>query len=257
VSNNIIYEQPLNEAIRICLRLEYLFSQTLYLIENQDDSFWNAHLALKSLLESIGLVERPDLKNKLGQLLNQYLGILSQLDKSPAVDQQKLRETITRLERAVNIIHEGQGRFGESLRNNEFLFAIQQRIYTPAGTACFNLPGYHLWLKQSSKDQKQMLQEWFSDFKLLKEVVDLLLELTRESSSFKTRMAKGGFYQTALDPQIAYQIVRILVPIEARAYPEISVGKYLITIHFFELNVNGRAKQIGDELAFDLALGKF
>ncbi len=63
----IVFEQPLNEQMRICLRLEQLFKQ---LKESMSQSSISASkIALTALLKIISVVDRPDLKSKLTQTM--------------------------------------------------------------------------------------------------------------------------------------------------------------------------------------------
>ena len=58
----IIYEQPLNELIRICLRLEYLFGLIKQGRKNTDN-----RQTIRAMLDILSITERPDLRTKLGQ----------------------------------------------------------------------------------------------------------------------------------------------------------------------------------------------
>lgn len=253
-TNTIIFEQPLNEHIRICLRLEYLFAEANHFSPNT--TTWDSHFALVAILEILSVIDRPDLKSKLGQALNQYISFLAQLEKKPNIDQDKLKHTLIQLEAMKDYLHSNQGKIGQELRDNEFLFAIQQRLYTPAGTCNFSIPAYHLWLELPETLRKQQLLSWLKPFSQIKEMIDLLLKLVRESSIFHTVHSASGFYQTNLDPAIPYQMIRIKIPSALHIYPEISVGRHRLTIHFFELNIQGHAKQTQSDLQFELACCK-
>ena len=45
---NYIFEQPLNEIMRVCLRLEYLFKQLRYFITK--DSVWEIQTAIITII---------------------------------------------------------------------------------------------------------------------------------------------------------------------------------------------------------------
>jgi cell division protein ZapD len=59
----VIYEQPVNEHVRVCLRLEQLFNQTLHWMRGT--SAWDSRAAISALLEILNVLDRPDLKAKL------------------------------------------------------------------------------------------------------------------------------------------------------------------------------------------------
>lgn len=254
MDETIIYEQPLNEQIRFCLRLEYLFEQTKHYLAN--NSSWDLRQALNSILEILHIVDRPDLKSKLGQTLNQYAASLTQLEKLPNIDKQKLHDTLKQIDQLIDGIHTNIKKTGQELRENEFLATIQQRLYTPGGTCPFSLPSYHLWLHRDLNSLRQQLSQWLDSFKQIYAIVELLLKLTRESASFKSTKATGGFYQSNLEPNIQHQMIRINIPTEKMLFPEISVGRHRLAIHFFTLDINGCAAQTSNDVIFELAYCK-
>ena len=246
----LTYEQPLNETIRLCLRLEYLFQQVSAFIELESD--WDSRIALDTILETLSVIERPDLKNKLGQILNQYVATFSHLANFEDIDKKTLKIILEKLSKAINVVHTSNSKIGQDLRENEFLNAILQRRTTPAGTCPFNAPAYHLWLHQPINIRIKNLALWFDSFAPLRNIIDLILQLTRDGGTVETQIAKNGFYQTGLDPNIAYQIIGIEIAAKEKLYPEISVGRYRLTVHFFELNLKDRARQTAYDVQFKL-----
>ena len=89
LDNVVIFEQPLNEHLRICLRLEQLILQLHEYLANQ--STRGSEIALITLLRLVEVMDRPDLKSKLMQMLTQYATSLGQLERFPEVDGQRLR----------------------------------------------------------------------------------------------------------------------------------------------------------------------
>ncbi len=247
----MIYEQPLNEQARLCLKLEYLFDQAEHHLAS--DSIWDTHQAIKIILEILQTIERSDLKNKFCQILNQYAYNLSQLEKSHKVDKQKLDATLKKIDLLIDSLYTNSKKIGQELRENEFLANIQHRLQTPAGTCNFNLPTYHLWLQQDKHLQHKQLTKWFSHFSQLKETIKIMLQLLRESSSFTKIEAKEGFYQSNLDPNLSYQLIRIDLSSNTNLFPEISIGRYRLAIHFFILDITGEATQMFDDITFGLA----
>lgn len=250
----MLYEQPLNEQIRLCLRLEYLFDQVNYYLTKE--SPWDSHQAVKIILEILQTIDRPDLKNKFFQTLNRHAHILVQLEKSENIDKCKLGATLKQIDQLIDILHNNQKKIGQELRENEFLNAVQQRLYTPAGTCGFSLPAYQLWMQQDSATRLQQLLAWFGHFLELQKIVNLTLKLVRESTGFRVDEARGGFYQSNLDPNNAYQLIRINTPDNENVYPEISVGRYRLAIHFFIMDLTGKAAQTPNNISFELACCK-
>ncbi|MCK4869960.1 MAG: cell division protein ZapD [Gammaproteobacteria bacterium] len=253
-SQAIIYEQPLNEHIRVCLRLEHLFSKIEFHL--QEESVWNIRQAISTLLDILDVADRPDIKSKLVNIIRQHESTLTQLERLPNVDRPKLRNILDQLEDARHNLHETQGKIGQGLRENEFLATIRQRMNVPGGTSNFAIPAYHLWLEQSHDKLTISIKEWLSTFDKLKHIITLILKLTRESSNPATKMAYHGFYQEALPPDAQYQLIRVAIPMIHNHYPEISVGRHRLSIHFYTLNVSDRPIQTNNDLEFELTYCK-
>jgi cell division protein ZapD len=250
----VMFEQPLNEQMRLCLRLEHLFQQIEYHLDK--DSLWDTRIVVNVLFDLLNVLDRPDLKNKLGQTINQYIASFLQLEQNPQVNKQTLHKMVDQLNRAMDALHAIQGKIGQMLRENEFLISIQQRLSVPAGTCCFSTPAYHLWLHLPPKVRFKNLVYWCEPFEPLQKIINLLLKLTRDSTELKPKIAKAGFFQANLDPDITYQMMRIQMPTKYEMYPEISVGRHRLTIHFFEINPKGKANQTKKDVEFSLACCK-
>jgi cell division protein ZapD len=248
--NTIIYEQPLNEHIRVCLRLEHLFDQVLTNIEDGDE--WSSRTAILALLETVNVIDRPDLKTKLTKALTQHASTLSQLEVLPQVDSSKLRSILNDLDRLIDQLYATQGKIGQTLRTNEFLNSVRQHLYNPGGAVNFSNPSLQLWLRQPALSRIENLNTWFKEFDQIREVVNLLLRLTRESSIPTEKYADKGFYQQALDPNTNCELVRVTVAPEV--YVEISAGRHRLSVRFLELNCqdDGRSKQIDSNIKFKL-----
>src|SRR6056297_3297642 len=103
-TNIITYEQPLNEHIRLCLRLEHLFERCREHIADKTAS--GSRIAITALLKVLNVVDRPDLKTKLSQVLSQQVGSLAQLEQSPRVDAYKLQQALTHLDQLLKTLHQ-------------------------------------------------------------------------------------------------------------------------------------------------------
>jgi cell division protein ZapD len=246
-----IYELPLNEHVRVCLRLERLFNQVRHHLIHE--TAWDAQAALFGILDILDVVDRPDLKGKITNALHLYATSLAKHRYSPDVDKTKLEAVLTQLDKLIDILHHSHGKLGQSLRDNDFLQSIRQHVM-PGGICEYSVPGFSLWLQQYSAERQDDLIKWFSEFEAMREVTDTILRLTRESSKAEERVAIDGFYQETLSSNVLYQMIRITVPEKEHAYPEISVGKHRLSIHFFNLDVNNRPKQIDRDLVFKLTL---
>ena len=164
-TENIIYEQPLNEQIRICLQLEQLFQQVAHYIK--DDSEWGSRSTLFSLLEIVSIIERPHLKTKLSKALSDQGVYLARLEQSPVVDNKKLKDLLTEVNRLVDGINAPGVKLAQSLRENEFLNNIRLQIHKPGGVSTFNLPNFQFWLQQPTEQRMRTLNQWLKDLDLV------------------------------------------------------------------------------------------
>lgn len=252
-TQTITYEQPLNEQIRICLRLEHSFKQLQEYSTNPSQT--GSHMAMLTLVKLLNFINRPDLKSKLSQTLSQQASMLAQLENMPNVDKEKLQDTLHELDTLNDQLHQTSGKIGDELRSNSFLNQIRLHLSHPGGPCEFSTPAYALWLKQSSEKRADDLQRWTNDLKQLNRIEKTVLQLTRESASRQEATASNGFYQQSLDANLPCQMIRLHLPMELGAYPEISVGKHRMAIRFLKLNFDNyrHAEQIRDEVEFNLS----
>lgn len=246
----VVFEQPVSEHIRVCLRLEYLYEQAIHSLRGT--SVWDTRPAVAALVDILTILDRPDLKSKLTKELSRYLSNLSRLEHVPDVDSRKLASVLLELEDLIDMLHATNGKLGQELRDTEFLNAIRQYQMVPGGTCGFDTPAYALWLHQPATDRIATLAHWLRLLETSLAAVMTLLKLTRQMSSPFAKVAQNGFFQMSLDPQAPCQLVRVTVAATLNVYPEISVSRHGICIRFFHLNLNGRATQVQQDIPFKL-----
>lgn len=246
----IAFEQPLNERVRTFLRLEFLFGQHAH--HRQDRSAYGLRARLQTLLDTLTVLSRSDLKKDiLKELLEQHAH-LTRLSQRPGVDQERLRQVLTELTVAINGLQHLATQFaGSALRDNEFLISVHNRSSIPGGTCAFDLPAYHFWLSQPYEQVKRDLDAWFADLAPFERAIGLHLQLLRGSTEVSAAIARGGVYVHA--PQGPVQLLRVFVPHDAGAYPEISAGAHRFTIRFVSMrDVNRRSSQVHMDVPFRL-----
>jgi len=249
--NHIIYEQPANEHTRACLKLERLFKQAKYFSDGA--SRHESRTALTSLIDILEVVDRPDLKSKFTQELSRHqINILRHVE-SPNVDRYKLDSILTELEVTIAKLHALPGKLGQELRSNEFLNNIRQHTLIAGGGCSFDTPAYHYWLSLPSEVRIEKFRNWFEMVSDIRAMVNLLLGIIRESNSPQEQIAESGFYQTALDTQQGpCQLIRIELPHDTIAYPEMSVGQHRFSVRFFTPNLESRHTQFDRDIRFQL-----
>ncbi len=241
--NTIIYEQPLNERMRTFLRLEHLFKQTAYSL--QGFSIWDSRACLNGLIDILDIVSRGDLKNEILKELERLSSSLVVLKAVQGVDQEQLTSILRQLEQAQRDILAMNGQFGQTLREHELITSLRQRSTITGGDCNFDLPAYHYWLSRDPESRIQELENWFESLDQLQKPIRLVLAILRESVEPIELIADAGFYQHNLNPGLPLQILRIMLPQDAKVFPEISAGKHRFSIRF--LIPQGKARPVQTE----------
>ena len=248
----ITFEYPVNEATRVCLKLDQLFTDfKKYMNEPSADY---SHNAAQCLLKIMDVVDRPDIKSKLTQTLNQYASTLGQLEQFPQVDPKRLAVILEQLDTHIHNMHNNHLRIAESLSRNEFLNQLRLQLANPGGICHYKAPAYNLWLQQSADHRLNDLKTWFSTFNEINSITSLLLSLVRNSTGTQTMTANNGFYQQALNANLPCELIQIGLPLEFNLYPEICVGRHRLTIRFVTpcYHNNGHPEQSKETFEFSL-----
>jgi cell division protein ZapD len=250
VSERIIYEHPLNERARTFLRLEHLFQQTSYFLEQSDS--WDSRAAIRCLLDVLNIFSRYELKKEILKELERQASNLEQVRVQPGVDIDMLSQVLDDLENSTHQIYQLNGQIGQSLRENEFLTAIIQRSSIPGGSCAFDLPQYHFWLSLPYEMREKQLKSWFNEFRPIYDAIILLLSLIRGSTRPAQEVAKKGFFQKSLDAQSPAQLIQVIVPNDALYFPEVSGNKHRFNIRFLMAAGVSRPSQIAEDIPFSL-----
>ncbi len=249
--DTIIYEQPLNERIRTFLRLEFLFLRVDDALKS-DTELQNRE-AIDGLLSILSVFERSDLKSELIKELERLITTLSALENSPGVNKKALEELLAELDVILDSLHANKFSIGQQLRENDFLYSIRQRSSIPGGTCDFDIPSYHFWLQHvDPQDRRQQLLKWYDQYATVRNAIDIILKLIRQSTGFTPKEAHSGFYQHSLDKSVPHQLVRVSVDKSLNCYPEISGGKHRFTVRFMHFDITQRPQQIENDINFSL-----
>lgn len=246
----IIYEQPMNEHIRACLRLEQLFKNAIHHIGG--DSMWDSRAALTAIIHLGNLLDRADLRSKLRKEIHRQIDNLSRHSQTPHVDITALNQLLARLESIQEKLLSTEGRFGQSIRDNEFLGIVRQHLFNPGGACSFDAPVYYYWQQQPVEVRQHDLEHWLHEFDSIRSTITVLLQLIRESAAPKLKVAHDGFYQEPLDPRASCQMIRVIIPRSANVYPEISAGKHRISIRYYQPSIYDRPSQSNSDIDFKL-----
>lgn len=250
MDNIIIYEQPLNEIIRVCLRLEQLFHQ----IDHQlnDTSILGTRNVVSFIINVLHILDRPDLKSKLAKEISHHSANLMRFGQAPNIDKTKLTELIEQLDDLARNLIDSSGKIGHRLRDIELLNNLRLHLASPGGGCSFDIPVYHYWLAQPEAERKITINDWLNDFSQIRAAVTLVLDLVRKNAKHEKKSALHGFHQELLDPQSNLRLIRISIDQSLIAYPEISVGRHFLSVRFFVPDIDKRPTQYTENLDFIL-----
>ncbi len=249
--NRVYYEQPLNERIRIFLRLEMLFQQAWHHLNGE--TAWDSRSALAALDDICNVFGRSDLKTEVLKELERQTATLAKMERSPGVDRGRLGEILDELEVLTDRLYGLNGQPGSTLKHHELLGSIRQRSTIPGGTCAFDLPAFHLWLQEPAAERATALKSWLSAFGPIQQAIELVLRLTRHSATPTAEEAPEGFFQRNLDPNLPCQMIRVAVPGDAGCFAEISGGRHRFTVRFLnQPKLAERAVQVDQPIQFEL-----
>jgi cell division protein ZapD len=218
------------------------------------DTAWDTHSALMLLLEIINLAARIDLKSELMMEIKRQIANLERLAQIPRVDSERLEGIVNRHRNRVEALYGFSGQLGSELKHNDFINSIRQRAIIPGGTCDFDLPVYHFWLSRPVNERHAVLQAWITPFAKIYAAVADILTLIRESATPQKTHASAGYYQQSLNVNQPYQMIRILLSVNAGYYPEVSAGKHRFAVRFLrQITLETRSVPIEEDFDFALA----
>ncbi|MBF0803558.1 MULTISPECIES: cell division protein ZapD [Neisseria] len=248
----IRFEHPLSERVRSFLRIEHLFRRFHTESLRQENSPWPHHLALFTLFEIMECAGRAELK----------LDILQELERQKqfaAVG--RIGGGQTALSAQLHAVAENlQGikqKFGQHLRENDWLMAIKQRMSVAGGTSPFDLPAYYFWQQQPYAHRLADLQKWAATLLPTQEAVGMLLSILRGNAVTVDCVAQKGSYQSSSLTQSIHMLI-IEVGMQHQVLPEISANKYVTHIRFLEASQEyARGRPAAEDVPFKLMMCSF
>lgn len=247
----ITYEQPLNERVRQFLRLEHLFQQAAYTISGQ--TTWESRSTLSCLTDIIEILSRNDIKTDLMKFLERIQNSLSQLSDNANIDYTQLKSILEQLSQHYSRLHAVNGNIAQNLKEHHLISSLLQRSAVTAGVNSFDLPQFHHWLQQPIEHRITTLQQWYDTLEVIRQPIELVLDLIRKSAEAVTVKAEQGFYQQPLDNNRAFQLIRVTIPIDTPYFAEISGGKHRVSVRFLQSQDSERPVQAQQDMLFQLS----
>ncbi|CAG1021675.1 Cell division protein ZapD [Patescibacteria group bacterium] len=246
--NTITYEFPLNERIRIFIRLEQLFQQFNHLAKGE--TAFDKRAALAVLQNIVMIFRRNDIKSEVLKELDRNIKTLTSLMETETSNAGLLLD-FSQLSKKLHGTH---GKIGMAVIQNELFQSITQRSAIPGGTCSFDLPEYHHWLEQNEAVRVKNLRHWSEPFDDIRIAIERILNFIRSTGTESQEVAEAGFFQIALNKDVAHQILRVKVDNTIPCYAEISGGKHRCSVRFMRPSVdNIRPTQTADNIPFLLS----
>ncbi|MEN8169485.1 MAG: cell division protein ZapD [Pseudomonadota bacterium] len=245
----IIYEHPLSERIRTILRLEHLFRLAVHYMKGQNG--WDSRIFVTTLIDILDIFSRGDLKNELIKELERSATTLNSLMANPQVDSSRLKTILKAMEHLIENLYAMKNQPGHQLREDEFLNAVRQRSTIPGGTCDFDLPAYHRWLEQPWSQRELEQKKWLAQLDPIRQAIELLLKMIRNSADPVTEISENGNYQQALDNNQTFQLLRVTLPADSPYYAEVSGSRHRFNIRFLQSD-SGRPQPANQTVSFQL-----
>lgn len=239
------YEHPLNEKVRIYLRLEYLIRQMSHAAKLTDQ--WQYQVFFRALFDLLEILDQIQLKAELAKDLDKQREKLKQWLNIEGVDQNALLELLDSLESAQHQLLSAN-RLGQELREDRFLGGIKQRLSIPGGSCCFDLPALHHWQHLPLAHKQNDMQNWLNQIQELSHALGLWLKLIRESGQFSPQVARSGFYQHEAEDAC---LLRLDICPSHGVYPMISGHRSRFAIRFLPFE---EGASIAECIEFKLAI---
>ena len=160
------------------------------------------------LFDILEVAGRADLKSDLLQELERQRHTLEALRSNPAISVDALDQVIQEIDQTSTRLFQMTGKFGQDLRENEWLMSIKQRTSIPGGVCEFDLPSYHYWLNTSAEQRRHDIENWLTPFRPIHDAIAIVLRLLRESGKTSSQLANQGVFQQMRAGRIA-QMLRV------------------------------------------------
>ena len=247
-----IYELPLNERLRTFMRIEFLYSRLKYFVSNLDDN-WQTRTVIHTLLEIYSILSRTDVRREVLADLDRYIMQMQRFQSAPDADNDMVNNVLEDLDSIKNQVVDIGTDYLLKLREDEFIASLLHRHTLPGGKAEFDMPKYKFFLESDKKNVAVQINSWIDIIRPICEGIDKLMWIIRESNEPISTVAVGGQYNHQIERRTQISLVRIITD-DANVYPEISGGRHLIAVRFFNQNKDGEYLQFEDNVEFKISL---
>lgn len=251
MTNQITYEFPLNERIRVFIRLEQLFQQFSHFSSGM--TVFDKRASIDILLDIMSIFRRNDLKSEILKELDRHSKVLNKFADSQNVDTRHLDSILEKINHTSKKLYAMSGKIGLEIMESDLFQSIAQRSSIPGGTCSFDLPEFHYWLEQDENLRIKDLERWSNPFNEIRAAIELILDFIRNSNGPSEEIAEAGFFQIALDKNMSYQLIKVTMDKSLPCFADISGGKHRCSIRFMVPSADEqRPTQSPDDIHFSL-----
>ncbi len=250
LNQSIVFEQPVNELVRVCLRVEHLLAMAQQGLRGEN--LFDTRATLSALADLLSLTDRLDLRGKFTKEFIRQQANLQRFVNDEHIDQNRLQDALSELTKVIQLLQAHNGKFAADLRDNEFLTSIRQHLSIAGGGLCFDTPGLHYWLQSPVKERHAQIIAWLGECEDLFQIISFLLRLIRQSGRPVLQTAHAGYFHSSLDSHVPCQLIRVAIPHTLLIFPEVSVGRHGVNIRFYHPTVKERATLYEKDVPFRL-----
>ena len=248
-----IYEQPLNERMRLMMRLESMFSQMR--LFNQAKDYYEIQLFLDSLFDVLDFLHRYEIRSELIKELQRYKALLNREDSEYRPTPCSSDTLESEIEQHLASIHNINFNLISALRENELFNSLRQRNFHKSGNCLFEVPAYQFWLGHRNNQDSAFLTDCYERFLPIERCVELILHLVRTGSEEVQTSCDDAIFVKTLDNRRTNQMIRIHMPKGIDTFPRVSGDKHRFAIRFMRQDSPiDRAYQINSPVTFGLQI---
>ena len=248
-----VYEQPLNERMRLFMRLEAMFTQMKNF--HRADEYYSIQLFLGALFDVLDFLHRYEIRSEIIKELQRYRTAIER-GTLPLEAQQESADTLmVRIDECLHEAHALNFNIISTLRENELLNTLRQRNVNQSGSCLFEVPAYQYWLIRQSNRENPFLVQCYEMFHPIIRAIVLILRMVRDSAQTETVCADNGMFLRSLNSQMRNQMIRVHMSAQDTVFPRVSGDKHRFAVRFMHQDsVENRAEQSKMSLCFGVQI---
>lgn len=223
------YELAMSESARLCTKIENIFIQIRYYLTQR--KFESRHLALVSVIDLMQVLDRPDVRARLIQLLQliqDYLGSL--IGKNPHEDH-RIVKLMALFDEDFRRIYASSNRLGGELFDDALLMLLRSHLNIHGQAAYQLAPICQLWKEQDDGLLFSCFQRWIEPLLPLECMVLRIMRFMRENYQTSVCEVSNGFSKWDIPSDAPIFMVGVAVP--NTILPAVSCGQKLVSVTFY------------------------